>query len=72
MLLRSGVVHIIYANADNAYEEPLSGVEYKASVIDRLCTMTWPAGCVIPLAALFRDMSLGQEQLRAVLLKIMR
>jgi hypothetical protein len=52
--------------------EALSGGEYRASLVSRLCGAAWPAACTIALLGVFRDLALAPDELREVLAKALR
>eukprot|EP01134_Creolimax_fragrantissima_P002162 CFRG2162T1 len=68
----SAVSHVATVQEIHTNGEFLSGVEYQAEFFHQLCATKWAANCVVPLVAMFRDISMPSNQLEPVVKKIMR
>lgn len=52
--------------------EQISGPQFKAMILDRLCTVPWNFKSVLPLATALGDLDMDSKQLETAITKIMK
>lgn len=67
---------VIAANSDSiivpSSSEEISGHDFKAMILDRICTVPWNPKSVLPLATALGDLDMDSKQLEAAIVKIIK
>ncbi|EDV19704.1 uncharacterized protein TRIADDRAFT_61761 [Trichoplax adhaerens] len=48
----------------------MSGPQYKAYILNKLCSSRWHASCIVSMASMFRGIDMSEEELRVVVEKM--